>query len=137
MSDSTSSLSSDITVYRAIRAKAYVTGGRISSAAFLLRSDKGEKRLSVLTAIRCSPTFCEAGFGTCYGELSIIVAAFKQYGFDVVRDPEPGKPNHASVIDLPPYEGETLAEAERIAGQLAKQATIHRQTVYKRPKSET
>ncbi len=134
MADSISPLSSDTIVYRAIRAKAYVTGDRISSAAFRLRSEKGEKRLSVLTATRCGPDFCEAGFCTCYGELAIKVAAFNQYGFEVIHDPEPDKPNHASVIDLPPYQGETLAEAERIAGQLAKQAMIFRQTVFKRPK---
>lgn len=135
MAESVTSLPSGTTVYRAIRASSWVQGGRISSAAFRLRSDKGEKRLSLLTATRCAPDFCEAGFGTCYGELSINVAAFNEHGFHVIPDSEPDKPNHASVIELPPYEGETLAEAERIAGRLAKQATIVRLTVFKRPKA--
>lgn len=137
MTDSASSLPASAIIYRAIPNKQWVTGGRVSPAAFVLRSEKGEERLSVLTALRCSPSFCEANFNSCYGELTIKVEAFNQLSLDVIHDPEPDKPNHASVLNLPPNEGDTKAEAERLAGRLARQVINTRHATYKRPKSDT
>lgn len=111
----------------------------MNPAAFFLRilrsSDNGE--LSVLTALRCSANFCEAGFRECFGEIILKVESFQQLNLDVVHDPEPDKPNHASVLNLPVNEGDTKAEAERIARRLAREAINVRPATYKRPKAET
>ncbi len=136
MTNSASSLSATATIYRAIRNKNWVQGGRVQPAAFFLRSSDHGK-LSVLTALRCSPNFCEAGFRECFGEITLKVESFRQLNLGVIHDPEPDKPNHASVLNLPLNEGDTKAEAERIARRLAREVINVRPATYKRPKSGT
>jgi len=135
MSDCVPSLPASALIHRAIRNKNWVQGGRALPAAFFLRTTDNGK-LSVLTALRCSPNFCEAGFNSCFGEITLKVESFNQLNLDVIHDREPDKPNHASVLNLPLNEGNSKVEAERIARQLARQVIQVRQANYKRPKSE-
>ena len=136
MADSFSSIPANAKIHRAIRNKNWVQGGRVLPAAFFLRSQDNGK-LSVLTALRCSPDFCEATFKECFGEITLKVESFHQLNLDVIHDPEPDKPHHASVLNLPLNEGDTKVEAERFAREFARQAVNVRHTLYKRPKSET
>ena len=63
-----SHLPDSTTIYRAIRNKSWIAGGRVSPQAFKLRPND-EGHLSVLTAANCSAIYCAATLNTCFGEL--------------------------------------------------------------------
>lgn len=107
-------------IYRAIRSKRWISDGIVSSAAFLLRSDKKEEKLSVLTEANCSAIFCETKLNTCFGEFVLSVESIHECELEVIQDPTKNLPFHASILGLPPNERITIAEAEFKAGQLAK-----------------
>ena len=118
-------ISSNATVFRAIGYKRWVKGGEIVPDAFFLRpaknDRKAETKLSMLTQANCSAEICFAGLNTCFGEIKIEVASIEKLGLEIVDDSEElNIPYHASILNLPPHEGDTLAQAEFIAGELAK-----------------
>jgi hypothetical protein len=118
-------ISSDATVFRAIRNKKWIKGGEVAPDAFYLRpaknDRKAETKLSMLTQANCSAEICFAGLNTCFGEIEIKVASIEKLGLEIVDDSEElNIPYHASILNLPPHEGDTLAQAEFLAGELAK-----------------
>lgn len=118
-------ISSDATVFRAIRNKRWIKGGEVAPDAFVLRGAKNERKaeteLSMLTQANCSAEICFAGLNTCSGEIEIEVASIKNLRLEIVDDSEETNiPYHASILNLPPHEGDTFEDAEFIAGKLAK-----------------
>ena len=114
------SISSDATVFRAISYKRWIKGGEVAPDAFFLRSARDEKlaelTLSMLTEANCSAEICFAGLGTCFGEIEIKVASIEELGLKIIDDSEELTiPYHASILNLPPHEGDTFAEAEFLA----------------------
>ena len=75
--------------------------------------------LSVNIASMCSPEKCAGLFRKCYGVASLEVGRVREIGLDVEQDSR----NHANIVGLPHREDE-LAEAERLAGLLAKRSHI-------------
>lgn len=119
------SISSTATVYRAIGKKWWVKNGEIAPDAFFLRPARNDKpaetKLSMLTEANCSKEICFAGLKDCYGELEIIVESIEELGLEIVDDSEELKITyHASILNLPQHEGDTFAQAEFLAGELAK-----------------
>ncbi|MDQ3747404.1 MAG: hypothetical protein M3367_00085 [Acidobacteriota bacterium] len=118
-------VSSNATVFRAISHKRWIKDAQVAPDAFFLRPAKNDRKaeteLSMLTQANCSMEICFAGLDTCFGEIEIKVESIKQLGLDIIDDSEKlGIPYHASIINLPPHEGNTLAQAEFFAGELAK-----------------
>lgn len=118
-------ISSNATVFRAIRNKKWIKGGEVAPDAFYLRpaknDRKAETKLSMLTQANCSAEICFAGLNTCFGEIEIEVASIKKLKLEIADDSEElNIPYHASILNLSPHEGDTLAQAEFIAGELAK-----------------
>ena len=123
-------------VFRAIRIKSWIRDGEILPDAFFLRPARegkaAEKTLSFLTTADCSREICFAGLNKCFGEFEIKVESIQELGLEIVDDSEDiNILHHASIINLPPHEGNTLADAEFIAGELAKKVI----RVKERPKS--
>ncbi|KYC43772.1 hypothetical protein WA1_00990 [Scytonema hofmannii PCC 7110] len=87
-----------------------------ADAYFLRDSEPG---LSVHLASVCSPEQCAGFFRKCYGVASLEVGRVREIGLDVEQD----SINHANIVGLPNRE-DNLAEAERLAGLLAKQSHI-------------
>jgi hypothetical protein len=119
------SISSNATVFRAISNKKWIKDGEVAPDAFFLRPARGEKEaektLSMLTEAKCSNEICFAGLNNCFGELELKVKSIKILGLDIVDDSEVLQiPFHASILNLPQHEGDTFAQAEFIAGELAK-----------------
>ena len=113
------------TVFRAISYKKWVRGGQVAPDAFYLRPAKNDRKaeteLSMLTQANCSNEICFAGLNDCFGEIEIQVESIKQLGLDIIDDSEKlNIPYHASILNLPQHEGDTLAQAEFLAGELAK-----------------
>lgn len=128
MSKTGKPISSDALVFRAISYKRWIKGDEVAPDAFLLRSAKGERKaeteLSMLTKANCSKEICFAGLSDCFGELEIKVESIKEIGLDIIDDSEEiGVPFHASILNLPLPENETLARARFLAGELAKRVT--------------
>lgn len=109
----------DAIVYRVLLRKQWISEdtGRVKADAYFLRAN--EPGLSVQIASACSPEQCARLFRKCYGVASLEVKSIRQIGLDVEQD----SVNHANIIGLP-YREENLAEAERLAGLLAKRSQI-------------
>ncbi len=121
-------ISSDATVFRAISYKRWIRGGEVAPDAFILRSAKNDRKaeseLSMLTEANCSKAVCFAGLDDCFGELEIKAESIRELKLDIIDDSkELSIPFHASIINLPPHEGRTFAQAEFLAGELAKRVS--------------
>lgn len=112
-------LPEDVVVYRALLRKQWIDEetGRVKADAYFLRAT--EPGLSVNFASVCSPEQCAGLFRKCYGVASLEVGRVREIGLDVEQD----SPNHANIVGLP-YREDDLAEAERLAGLLAKRSHI-------------
>jgi hypothetical protein len=112
-------LSANCIVYRAILRKQWINEdtGKVKADAYFLRT--GEYGLSVNIASVCSPKQCAELFRKCYGIASLEVGRVRELGLDVEQD----SPNHANIMGLP-YQEDDLAEAERLAGLLAKRSQM-------------
>jgi len=97
--------------------------GIIQARAYLLRDkvrDNGrEKELSVNIAELCSVEKCTEQFDETFGVGTLHVGKIRDIGLDVVAD----HGHHASIKRLP-HRLDNLAEAERLAGLLARQSRI-------------
>lgn len=117
-------ISHDTPIYRAISKKPWIRNDIPSPSAFLLRRETKEgtpeKTLSVSTNADCSKEVCIAGLNTCFGELKLFAISIRELDLDVISDPLPDNPFHALIKNLPLNTGETIKEAERMAGLLAK-----------------
>lgn len=107
-------------VYRALR-KRWVDEdtGKIKADAFFLRPN--ESGISVNIAETCSPQESAKSLNKCSAIASLHVGRVRQLGLDVVQDSR----THANLTGLP-YQDDNLAEAERLAGLLAKQSRLIR-----------
>jgi hypothetical protein len=112
-------LSDNAIIYRALLRKQWINEdtGRVKADAYFLRVN--ERGLSVNLANVCSPKQCAELFRKCYGIASLEVRGVREVGLDVEQD----SVNHANVVGLP-YREDDLAEAERLAGLLARQSQI-------------
>lgn len=112
-------LPADAIVYRALLRKQWIDEdtGRVKADAYFLRAN--EPSLSVNLANVCSPQECAELFRKCYGVASLEVRDVREIGLDVEQD----SLNHGNMIGLPNRE-DNLAEAERIAGLLAKKSQL-------------
>ncbi len=108
-------LPEDAIVYRSLLRKQWINEdtGRVKADAYFLRAN--ETGLSVNLASTCSQQQCAKMFRQCYGIASLEVGDVREVGLDVEQD----STNHANVVGLP-YREDNLAEAERLAGLLAK-----------------
>lgn len=108
-------------VYRALLKKQWINEdtGKVKADAYFLREKEKYTGLSVNIAKTCSPQQCAEGFRKCFGVTSLHVRRIRDIGLDVVQDTS----DHASIINLP-YIEDNRAEAERLAGLLAKQSRI-------------
>ena len=106
-------------VYRALLRKRWIDQdtGKVKADAYFLRHS--EQGLSVNIAETCSPEQCANLFKNCFGVASLHVGRVRDLGLDVVRDSR----THANITGLP-HSTDDLAEAERLAGLLAKQSCI-------------
>jgi hypothetical protein len=106
-------------VYRSMLRKQWIDEdtGRVKADAYFLRAN--EHGLSVNLASKCSPQQCAEMFRKCYGVASLQVGEVREIGLDIEQDAV----NHANVMGLPLREDD-LAEAERLAGLLAKRSYI-------------
>jgi hypothetical protein len=109
-------------VYRALMNKKWLNEdtGKIRPGAFFLRKHRAETGLSVNISAVCSPEDCAKRF-RCKAIASLHVGSVRDLGLDVVQDGF----NHANITGLP-YQEDNLAEAERLAGLLAKQSRVIR-----------
>jgi hypothetical protein len=112
-------LPEDAIVYRSILRKQWINEdtGKVKADAYFLRAN--EIGLSVNLASECSPEQCAENFRQCYGVASLEVASVREIGLNVEQD----KVNHANIMGLP-YKEDDLAQAERLAGLLAKKSQI-------------
>lgn len=112
-------LAKDAIMYRSILRKQWIDEdtGRVKADAFFLRVK--EPGLSVNLASACSPQQSADLFRKCYGVASLEVGAVREINLDVEQDSE----THANVVGLPHREDD-LAEAERLAGLLAKKSHL-------------
>ncbi len=108
-------------VYRALIKKDWINEDtlQVQPSAFFLRQDKAEFGISVNIANACSPQDCASRFKKCGFVASLHVGSVRDIGLDILQD----KFNHANIIGLI-YREDNLAEAERLAGLLAKQSRI-------------
>ncbi len=106
-------------LYRALLRKQWIDEdtGRVKADAYFLRA--GDRGLSVNLASACSPAQCAELFRKCYGVASLEVRNVREIALDAEQD----SANHAHIVGLPYWE-DNLAEAERLAGLLAKQSQI-------------
>jgi hypothetical protein len=113
------SIPDNATVYRALLRKQWIDEdiGKVKADAYFLRVN--ERGLSVNLASVCSPKQCAELFRKCYGVASLEVKDVREVGLDVEQD----SVNHANIVGLP-YREDDLAEAERLAGLLARQSQI-------------
>ncbi|RUT05256.1 hypothetical protein DSM106972_040770 [Dulcicalothrix desertica PCC 7102] len=112
-------LAKDAIVYRALLRKQWIDEdtGKVKADAYFLRAS--EPGLSVNLANACSPEQCAELFRKCYGVASLEVGHVREIGLDIKQD----SVNHANIIGLPLRE-DNLAQAERLAGLLAKRSEI-------------
>jgi hypothetical protein len=105
--------------YRSMLRKQWIDEdtGRVKADAYFLRAN--EPGLSVNLASTCSPQQCAEMFRKCYGVASLQVGDVREIGLDIEQD----SVNHANVVGLP-YREDDLAEAERLAGLLAKRSSL-------------
>src|SRR4028118_106637 len=112
-------------IHRAVSRKGWIKNGIVSPAAFILRP-RDEGKLSVITQANCTALVCSATLSECFGEITLSVSTVNSLSLSAIEDPLPNNPNHAAIIGLPPHEGEILADAEFLAGEIAKGSTINR-----------
>ena len=112
-------LPQDAIVYRALLRKQWIDEdtGRVKADAYFLRTN--EQGISVNLASVCSPQQCAGLFRKCYGVASLQVGQVREIGLDVKQD----SANHANIVGLP-YREDNLADAERLAGLLAKRSHL-------------
>jgi hypothetical protein len=112
-------LPEDAIVYRALLRKQWIDEdtGRVKADAYFLRAN--EQELSVNLASVFSPQQCAGLFRKCYGVASLEIRQVRQIGLDVEQD----SANHANIVGLP-YREDNLADAERLAGLLAKRSHL-------------
>jgi hypothetical protein len=112
-------LPDDASIYRALLWKQWIDEdtGRVKADAYFLRVN--ELGLSVNLASVYSPKQCAKLFRKCYRVASLEVGKVCEIGLDVEQD----SVNHANILGLP-YREEDLAEAERLAGLLAKRSQV-------------
>jgi hypothetical protein len=114
-----SELGIDAIVYRSLLRKQWINEdtGRVKADAYFLRPS--EPGLSVNLASVYSPEDCARLFRKCYGVVSLKVGDVREIGLDVEQDTV----NHANIMGLP-HRDEDLAQAERLAGLLAKRSAL-------------
>jgi hypothetical protein len=112
-------LAMEAIVYRSLLRKQWINEdtGRVKADAYFLRLS--EPGLSVNLASVCSPEDCARLFRKCYGVASLQVGDVREIGLDVEQDAV----NHANIMGLP-HRDEDLAQAERLAGLLAKRSAL-------------
>ncbi len=112
-------LPEDAIVYRSLLRKQWINEdtGKVKADAYFLRAN--EPGLSVNLASECSPQQCANLFRKCYGVASLEVSDVREIGLNVKQDSK----NHANIVGLPDRE-DNLAEAERLAGLLAKKSHL-------------
>jgi hypothetical protein len=112
-------LPADSIVYRAILRKQWIDEDtrRVKADAYFLRAN--EFGLSVNLASVYSPEQCAKLFRKCYGIASLEVGRVREISLDIEQD----SLNHANITGLP-HQEDNLAEAERLAGLLAKRSCI-------------
>jgi hypothetical protein len=113
-------LPEDAIVYRSILRKQWINEdtGKVKADAYFLRAND-INGLSVNLASECSPEQCAENFRQCYGVASLEVGSVREIGLNVEQD----KVNHANIMGLP-YKEDDLAQAERLAGLLARKSQI-------------
>jgi hypothetical protein len=112
-------LDQDAIVYRSLLRKQWIDEDthRVKADAYFLRPM--ESGLSVNLASATTPAQCARFFRNCYGVVSLEVGQVRQIGLEIEQDSD----NHANIIGLPHREDD-LAEAERLAGLLAKRSHL-------------
>lgn len=112
-------LPEDAIVYRSLLRKQWINEdtGKVKADAYFLRAN--EPGLSVNLASECSPQQCADLFRKCYGVASLEVSEVREIGLNIEQDSK----NHANIVGLPDRE-DNLAEAERLAGLLAKKSHL-------------
>jgi hypothetical protein len=112
-------LPKDAIVYRSLLRKQWINEdtGQVKADAYFLRAN--EPGLSVNLASMCSPKQCAEMFRKCYGVAGLQVGDVREIGLNVEQD----SVTHANVVGLPHREDD-LAEAERLAGLLAKRSQL-------------
>ncbi len=112
-------LPEDAAVYRVLLRKQWIDEDTVyvKADAYFLRAT--EPGLSVNLASVYSPEQCAGLFRKCYGVASLEVGRVREIGLDVEQD----SVHHANIVGLPHRE-DNLAEAERLAGLLAKRSHI-------------
>jgi hypothetical protein len=103
-------------VFRAIRKRWLDQGQQIQSAAFMLRIDDTGKPETGLSLDTASAKSCASVLKKC-AVASLHVGRIRSLGLDVVPD----EPGHANILGMPD-DPDKIAEAEHLAGELAKQA---------------
>jgi hypothetical protein len=112
-------LPEDAIVYRSLLRKQWINEdtGQVKADAYFLRAN--EPGLSVNLASQCSPQQCAEMFRKCYGVANLEVGDVREIGLNVEQD----SVDHANVVGLP-YREDDLAEAERLAGLLARRSQL-------------
>lgn len=86
-----------------------------------LQEKKNKTERKLLTVANCKKDVCFAGLRDCFGELEIKVKSIRELGLEIIDDSEElNIPYHASILNLPAHEGDTFAQTEFLAGELAK-----------------
>lgn len=108
-------------VYRAILKKRWMdlTEGKATPEAFFRRPHVDEDGLSVNIAEATNLEEWVRSFNACYGVASLHVGRIRNLGLEVTPD----NPAHAVITGVP-FRHENEAEAEFIAGELAKQSRL-------------
>ena len=107
-------------VYRAMLRKNCIDKrtNRVTSSAFL-RRPIDSKGLSVDLAEQCTIDEVRGAFNSCFGVATLHVGRIRDIDLDVKQD----NPKHANIEGVP-YQKDNTQEAERLAGQLARQARL-------------
>jgi len=105
-------------VYRALIKKKWIDEDTVKLKLMLFLHER-ELGLSVNIAATSSPQESAARFKKCSAIASLHIGRVRQLGLDVVQD----SITHANLTGLP-YQDDNLADAERLAGLLAKQSRL-------------
>jgi hypothetical protein len=106
-------------VYRAMARRGWIDSVQheILAAAFM-RREPPQDELGLSVDIE-SPASCRTRLRKCYGVVSLHVGRVRYVDLDVIPD----EPPHANIVGLP-RGSEDRAKAEKLAGELVKQARI-------------
>ena len=107
-------------VYRGMRSRRWLdpTRENVLPAAFFRRPNETDG-LSVNPSSECDIKYVRELLNPCHGVVSLHVGRVRDLGLEVEQD----ESKHACIKGLP-YQDEDPLQAERLAGQLAKQARI-------------